>query len=70
LPLIETGPLMLRPVAVVMLLLPLPVIVIPPLKLPLLVMTIAPSPEPTKFPLIEPFPVLLNVWLDPATVLN
>ena len=24
----------------------------------------------TKFPLIEPFPVLLNVWLDPATVLN
>jgi len=25
---------------------------------------------PTKFPLIEPFPLLLNVWLDPATVLN
>ena len=70
LPLIETGPLMLRLVAVLMLLLPLPVIVIPPLKLPLLVMMIAPSPEPTKFPLIEPFPVLSNVWLDPATVLN
>jgi hypothetical protein len=70
LPLIETWPLMLRPAAVVMLLLPLPLIVIPPLKLPLFVMTIAPSPEPTKFPLIEPFPLLLNVWLDPATVLN
>ena len=61
---------MLRPDAVVMLLLPLPLIVIPPLKLPLFTMTIVPSPEPTKFPLIEPFPVLLKVWVDPETVLN
>lgn len=61
---------MLRPAWVVMLLLPLPVIAIPPLKLPPLTITIAPSPEPTKFPLIEPLPVLMKVWLNPATVLN
>ena len=36
-------------------------IVIPPLKLPPLTMMIVPSPEPTKFPLIEPLPVLLKV---------
>jgi hypothetical protein len=61
---------MLRPDTVVMLLLPLPVIVIPPLKLPLFTMMIAPSPKPAKLPLIEPLPLLLNVWVDPATVLN
>jgi hypothetical protein len=61
---------MLRPDCVVMLLVPLPLIVIPPLKLPPLTMTIPPSPEPTKFPLIDPLPVLLKVWLNPATVLN
>src|SRR5262245_16338708 len=70
LPVIETWPLMLRPDWVVMLLTPLPLMVIPPLKLPASTMEIAPSPDPTTFPLIGPLPVLLSVWLDPATVLN